>query len=94
MSDDFHNIPGNPWIICTLWLAEYYIAAARTAADLGSALDIIEWATLCAAPSGILSEQIHPNTFQPLSVSPLTWSHAQYVTTVLHYTDKLASLTG
>jgi hypothetical protein len=40
-------------------------------------------------PSGVLAEQVHPYTNQPLSVSPLTWSHAAFVTTVLEYLNKL-----
>ncbi|MCA1722690.1 MAG: glycoside hydrolase family 15 protein, partial [Thermomicrobia bacterium] len=27
---DVETVPGNPWFICTLWLAEWYIASART----------------------------------------------------------------
>ena len=33
-----------------------------------------------------------PLTNQPLSVSPLTWSHAAFVTTVLEYLDKLGEV--
>jgi hypothetical protein len=28
VSDDIDRAPGNPWFICTLWLAQWYIAAA------------------------------------------------------------------
>jgi len=30
----------------------------------------------------LLSEQLDPNTGAPLSVSPLTWSHAELIATV------------
>ena len=43
ISQDVGNVPGNPWIICTLWLAEWYIAKAKTLSDLTRALDILEW---------------------------------------------------
>ena len=33
-------IPGNPWLICTLWLAEHAIARATSVAELQSALDL------------------------------------------------------
>jgi hypothetical protein len=33
----------------------------------------------------VLSEQVHPYTGEPLSVSPLTWSHAAFVSAVQHY---------
>jgi GH15 family glucan-1,4-alpha-glucosidase len=88
-TDDFAQVPGNPWFICTLWLAQWYIAKATTFEDLQQAMPILEWATEHALPSGVLAEQVHPFTNQPLSVSPLTWSHAAFVTTVLEYLNKL-----
>ena len=42
--------------------------------------------------TGILPEQVHPFTLEPLSVAPLTWSHAQLVTTACAYLDKLAEM--
>ena len=92
VSDDFEKVPGNPWIICTLWLADWYIAIAKRKADMRGAMDLLEWATICALRTGVLSEQVHPFTLQPLSVAPLTWSHAQFVTTASAYLDKLAVL--
>jgi oligosaccharide amylase len=83
---------GNSWIICTLWLAEYYIASAKVSGDLDKALEILEWVTKRAFPSGVLAEQIDPTYGKPLSVSPLTWSHSTFVATVLHYAEKLQHL--
>ena len=40
----------------------------------------------------MLAEQVHPYTKQPLSVSPLTWSHATFVATVLDYLAKETQL--
>ena len=91
-SDDIARVPGSPWIICTLWAAQYYIARAADRADMETALKLLEWAARHAAESGVLSEQIHPLTGEPLSVSPLTWSHAEFVTTTLHYLDRLDAL--
>ena len=85
VSQDISNVPGNPWFICTLWLAEWYSLTANNLSDLKQALDILEWVAAHALPSGILAEQVDPYTGQPLSVSPLTWSHAAYVSTVLTY---------
>ena len=34
VSEDFDTVPGNPWIICTLWLAEWYIATANEEAQI------------------------------------------------------------
>jgi GH15 family glucan-1,4-alpha-glucosidase len=92
VSQDVERVPGNPWFVCTLWAAEYDIATARSKEDLQGALNLIEWTTRHALPSGVLSEQVDPFTDAPLSVSPLTWSHAQLVTTVMEYLEKLRQL--
>jgi GH15 family glucan-1,4-alpha-glucosidase len=86
------GIPGNSWIICTLWLAEYHIAGSRQVDDLAPALAILEWVTQRALASGILPEQIDPVTGVHLSVSPLTWSHSTFVATVHSYSNRLRVL--
>ncbi len=85
--------PGNAWFICSLWLAEYYIARATTAAELKKALDIIDWVVQKALPSGVLAEQADPVTGGPVSVAPLTWSHSTFVAATLHYLEKFRELT-
>ncbi|HEX5323998.1 MAG TPA: glycoside hydrolase family 15 protein, partial [Capsulimonadaceae bacterium] len=89
VSDDFGLVPGNPWIICTLWLAEWGIATAKKTSDLQPAMELLEWVAQSALSTGVLSEQVHPFTHEPLSVAPLTWSHAQFVTTTLNYLERL-----
>ncbi|AAT44077.1 glycoside hydrolase family 15 protein [Picrophilus oshimae] len=79
------NIPGNPWIITTLWLADYYIMAGNT----GRALELINWVVQHSEESGILSEQINPDNGEPISVSPLIWSHSQLVLTLKRYKDAI-----
>lgn len=74
------RIPGNPWILCTLWLAEYEAALGED--DVQAALDRVRWARAKATESMILPEQIDPHDGQQLSVAPLTWSHAQVVSVV------------
>ena len=86
------DIPGNPWFISTLWLAEYSIARAETLQDLREAIPYIEWCAKNALPSGVLAEQVHPVNSSPLSVSPLTWSHSSFVWAVLQYAHKFNSL--
>lgn len=86
------DVPGNPWFITTLWLAEIDILRARTEKDLESVKERLEWCVAHAERSGILSEQLNPETGEPLSVSPLTWSHAQFVLTVIAYLEKLEGL--
>ena len=92
VSDNFQDIPGNPWLICTLWLAQWYIAKAQNLEELQEAIPILEWVASRALPSGVLAEQVHPFTDQPLSVSPLTWSHAAFVTTLHEYMNKVGEV--
>ncbi len=81
----------NPWVICTLWIAQYYIRIAKKAADLKPAMELLQWTASHASPSGTLSEQMHPHTREHLSTSPLIWSHAEYVLTVDLYLRKVQS---
>ena len=92
VESDTRNVPGNPWFICTMWLAQWYIAIAKTAAELQPAREIINWVVAHQLPGGLLSEQLDPNTGAPLSVSPLTWSHAEFIVTVDDYTKKVQAL--
>lgn len=92
VTHDLTQAQGNPWFICTLWLAQYRIAHATTLEELQQALPLLEWAQKHALPSGVMAEQIHPFTGAPLSVSPLTWSHAEYVMTVRWYLGKYQKL--
>ncbi len=86
------DIQGNPWFICTLWLADWYIATARNRASLSSAAELLNWTEKHALESGILAEQLDPVTGGALSVSPLTWSHAALVDTVDRYIVKYREL--
>jgi GH15 family glucan-1,4-alpha-glucosidase len=92
VTDDVENVPGNPWFICTLWMADHKIAKAQTLEQLKEAAGYLEWVAARALPSGVLAEQVHPETNAPLSVSPLTWSHATVVATVVQYLAKLERL--
>lgn len=86
------NIPGNPWIVTTLWLAEYFISIARTDHDLDRVRTIFSWVLSRADKSGVLPEQIHPFSGVALSAAPLVWSHASFVHAVVSYLDKLEEL--
>lgn len=82
----------NPWVICTLWVARYYIATAKTKKDLKYPLEILEWTASHASASGTLSEQMQPDTREHLSASPLVWSHGEFVLAVLAYVAKVEEL--
>lgn len=87
VSQDFDDVPGNPWFITTLWLAEWYAVTARDRDGLDKALELLNWVAARSLDSGVLAEQVNPYTNDPLSVSPLTWSHAAYVSTVQTYLE-------
>ena len=89
---DTKLVPGNPWFMCTMWLAQWYIAIAKTQADLLPAKQMIDWAVAHQLPGGLLSEQLDPHTGAALSVSPLTWSHAEYIVTVDEFCGKMDAL--
>ncbi len=88
VSQDIANVAGNPWFICSCWAAEYAIAKASNIDELHAAMPMLQWVVDHMLPSGILAEQVDPNTGAPLSVSPLTWSHAEYIATVRWYAGK------
>lgn len=87
------NVP-NPWIVCSLWMAQYEIKAAQKRQDLVRALKLMQWASLTASGTGVLSEQVHPYSYEHLSASPLVWSHAEYVITVDEYIKKHQALSA
>lgn len=91
-SGEIDKVPGNPWIICTLWVAEYEIESAKTLEDLKKPQRTLEWVTRHALQSGLLPEQLNPYNGDPLSVAPLTWSHATFVHSVCKYAEKYKKL--
>jgi GH15 family glucan-1,4-alpha-glucosidase len=70
---------GNPWIVCTLWLAQYFNADGQKE----EAEKLLDWTLGRAMPSGVLHEQYDPEDGSRLGVAPLVWSHAEFVNTVL-----------
>lgn len=93
VAGNYHGIPGNPWIITTLWHAQWKMALAKTVEDLKEVEEAIVWAVGQANEAGILPEQVSPFNGEPLSVAPLTWSHSTFVDTVHKYNSKLKELT-
>lgn len=71
--------PPNPWFVCTLWLAQYYVQTKQ----IDKARALVDWTQQLTFNSGILSEQINPHDGTPIGVAPLVWSHAEFINTVL-----------
>jgi hypothetical protein len=88
-SSDTVDVPGNPWFICTMWLAEWQIMRAQTLEQLVSPYRNLEWVINHASNSGILSEQLNPFTGEPISVAPLTWSHSTFILTTTRFAEKI-----
>jgi GH15 family glucan-1,4-alpha-glucosidase len=89
---NYGRVPGNPWFICTLWLAQWHIAKAENLQQLREAEKIFAWVDSRAKPSGVLAEQLDPYTGERRSVAPLTWSQATLVSAVQEYRKKLMLL--
>ncbi len=70
---------GNPWIVTTLWYAQYRIQQG----DTEGAKHYLSWVQERAMPSGVLPEQVDPINGAITSVTPLVWSHAELINTIL-----------
>ena len=77
-------VNGNWWFITTLWHAQYLLENDNSP----EAKFILDWTLKHALNTGMLSEQIDPVNDQVISPAPLTWSHAEYVSTLLDYIEK------
>lgn len=86
------SAPGNPWFVTTLWYAQYVIERAKGPDDLKEVVRILEWVEENTTSAGVLSEQLDLRTGENLSATPLVWSHAEFVTTVSMYLEKLQDL--
>jgi len=73
------SLTGNWWFITSLWLVQYDFANGNQE----QAMKRLDWLQSLALPTGMLSEQIDPKTNEQISPSPLAWSQAEYVSTLL-----------
>ena len=60
-------------------MAQYYLRKR----DPDRARHYISWTLSHALQSGVLSEQVNPSTGEAVSVTPLIWSHAELINTIL-----------
>ena len=74
----------NPWMISTLWLAQALMAGGRFV----DAYKYIEWVSQRATSTGLLPEQVSSENYRSASVTPLTWSHATFISAVNEFTTE------
>ncbi len=75
-----------PWIITTLWEAQRRLDLPDVSLDdISYCEQQLEWVWQHRYLSGILPEQFDPTSGESLSATPLVWSHAVYVETLLKY---------
>lgn len=71
---------GNPWIICSLWSAQYTLLQG----DVQKAQQILDHIADVMLRTGVLPEQVNPfNNQKFISVAPLMWSQAEFINTAL-----------
>jgi len=76
------NQPSNPWVISTLWMARWFMKTTPSPLESPQVMSLLSWVHDRAGGSGMLPEQVDPVTGARLSVSPLVWSHAEWVMTL------------
>lgn len=73
------EVQGNLWFVTSLWMAQYYLEVGEEA----KAHTILDWVRDSAWDTGTMTEQIDPKTKEEISVAPLAWSQAEYISTLL-----------
>ncbi len=73
------DVLGNWWPIASFWIAQYELEHGNHEV----AERILDWSQANALSTGVLPEQLNPYTNEFISVAPLTWSHAEYIATLL-----------
>lgn len=75
---------GKPWIIATLWIAEYYLEIG----EKQKAKECFDFVIKTSTKHGFLAEQINNSTMQPDWVIGLGWSHAMFIETLKKMIEK------
>ncbi|WP_276357473.1 glycoside hydrolase family 15 protein [Cohnella caldifontis] len=84
--EDDPYIGGNPWILTTLWLAQFRALAGQPE----EAEKLVDWAANHRTKTGLLPEQVDKASGGTAWVVPLTWSHAMFILAV-HLTAEARS---
>lgn len=87
-----NNPTPNPWIVTTLWELERKILAAKSEVELRELSQQFNWITDRLKVYPVMAEQYDPYSGQPLSATPLAWSHATFVETLLLYLSRMENI--
>jgi alpha,alpha-trehalase len=71
----------NPWVICTLWLAD----ARLILGERERCRQLLQWVADHAERTFLLAEQFDSERGEPRSAVPLSWSHSTFVELVHRY---------
>lgn len=74
----------NWWPIVSLWFAQYSVEVGND----DTAAAILQWVTSKMRTTSALPEQINPANGASMSVEPLAWSQAEYLSTLLDTVTK------
>ncbi len=82
--DDYYrngdsSSPSNPWPVVSLWMAQ--IALEHD--EMTTAKATTDWVLSLMTHGPVIPEQVRPDSFEPASVAPLVWSHAELISTML-----------
>ncbi len=79
-----HYMGGKPWVIATLWMANYYIEAG----EKQKAKECLDFVIKTSTTLGFLAEQINNETLDSAWVIGLGWSHAMFIIILKKMLDK------
>ncbi len=79
--DLYHG--GNPWFITTLWMALYHCQLG----NYQKAKTMIDWSTRHVDELQLFAEQVNRENGEPVSASPLAWSHAMFILSLLSFKE-------
>lgn len=82
--DGDQDSPSNPWPVVSLWMAQ--IALERGETELAEAA--LQWVLGMTNNYASVAEQVRPQNFEPASVEPLVWSHAEFVSALIDMAQK------
>jgi oligosaccharide amylase len=78
--DTYYGVE-NPWVICTLWLADARLALG----DRERCRELLQWVADHSEKTYLLAEQFDSGSGESRSAVPLSWSHSTFVELVHRY---------